>query len=287
VLRSENDRLECQVLDGPLGGTKTFLTRVPFQAKYRNLDEHLFQRTQFPIRVATDYSPSSLPRETLPSKSVLSNVPTPTISQTLAYGWDDFLESSTQISRELASKPVPNLADTPKIPVTAATILDNCLPMSTQDLDFLMKDLDDEPLPKAAHVSMKQVTRTVPAPPTAKSALPEPVRTKTEVVPAPPPAKAPLVSNRNGSVTTIAKTSTRSYITANSSRSLVSRRKIAGKCLIAGPFSTGLEDELAKLSPSQLPKSTHRLYLKREPKAEPSPNPPQSAKRQRRARCCQ
>lgn len=58
ILRSENERLECLVLDGQLRGTKTFLTRVPFRAKYKNLDQHSFQRTQFPICVALGYRPS-------------------------------------------------------------------------------------------------------------------------------------------------------------------------------------------------------------------------------------
>jgi hypothetical protein len=42
VLRCEKDRLECLILNGQLEGTKIFLTRVAFHAKYRNLDEHLF-----------------------------------------------------------------------------------------------------------------------------------------------------------------------------------------------------------------------------------------------------
>jgi hypothetical protein len=202
VLRVGNDRIECQVLDGQLEGTKAFLTRVPFKSRYRNEDDYPFQRTQFPIRIATDYISSSIvqdapqlgfklpsrtglpqptvPRKVLPhptSKSIcrvdsnlnpsfklpgipaskaqsapLRPIPSPNTSvPTIPFGldgWDDFLESGTQIARELSAetKPIPALSEsavTLPAPITTPGV--DCVPpLSTQDLDFSLDDLEEE-----------------------------------------------------------------------------------------------------------------------------------------------
>ncbi|KAF2730949.1 hypothetical protein EJ04DRAFT_28762, partial [Polyplosphaeria fusca] len=63
VLKFERARLECLVLDGQLKGTKTFITRVPFTANYRNEDGRPFQRMQFPVRVSTDFKLVNSPKK--------------------------------------------------------------------------------------------------------------------------------------------------------------------------------------------------------------------------------
>jgi hypothetical protein len=257
VLRCENDRLECLVLDGQLQGTKTFLTRVPFHAKYRNLDKHLFQRIQFPIRVVTDYTPPSLSRETsqtgfklptipsrvppaslprkptppvskakpqmnqnpgfklpglpaskssssFPSKTISSNTPTPTISQSLGDGWDDFFESSTQVSRELASDAVPSVPHRRTLTtVPPPPIIESLPPMSTQDFDFSMEDLDDEPepvpKPKVSNPMtprlVQTTTKTGPRPFPVQPVAPRHLQETVHAVPVLPPVKPHTTTN--------------------------------------------------------------------------------------------
>jgi hypothetical protein len=152
ILRVENERLECLTLDGQLAGTKTVITRVSFPAKYRNDAKYSFTRTQYPIRVATDYVSTDIPRDTTQSRFKLPAInrqmrpptlvkrPTPLSSRTKPHissnpsfklpglpvfkaqaanppprcqpiaspafaldRWDDFLESGTQIARELSA----------------------------------------------------------------------------------------------------------------------------------------------------------------------------------------
>jgi hypothetical protein len=336
LLRSENDRLECLVLDGQLKGTKAFLTRVPFCAKYKNLDQHPFQRTQFPICVAIDYTPSQLPRETpqtgfklpsipgrtppaIPSRKPTAPVPrvkpqenfnpgfrlpglpasrsissdasntTPTVktSQPVhtpsADCWDDFFESSTQISREIASEANSEVTKTKCTSVALSPpMVDDLPPMSTQDLDFSLDDLDDEPLNNASEskpettvapskamstsLSEEAVSRltkkTAQIAPTAQSA-----RSVTE------PAKyEPAVARKDAPAC--------SSVVANSSRPLKSTKKIAGKCWNPGPFATGIDIELAKLTASQLPKSMSGPSLKRRATTVPSKIHAPPAKRQ-------
>ncbi|CAG5179648.1 uncharacterized protein ALTATR162_LOCUS9391 [Alternaria atra] len=366
VLRCEKDRLECLVLDGQLEVTKIFLTRVAFHAKYRNFDEHLFQRTQFPIRVAADYTPSSLLRDTsqtgfklpsirgcmppasfprkttppvakaklqadqrtgftlpglpasksssfLPSKLIPTNISTTLISQSMTDGWDDFLESGTQIARELASEPAlkANVQSWPLF-TAPASITDFLPPMSTQDLDFSLEDPDDKPElePKpgskisklAAGPSPYELVNAMPAPPPASPVAPHSALTATKsvvsvqslvqsipvqatqhhgkTVPAPPPAKLLIRYQKAANATAHAKTPTRQLSTANTSKPLMSTRKIAGKCLHPGPFATGLKAELAKLRASQLPKSMTGPYAKRKSTTTPSLGPSQPTKRQ-------
>ncbi|KAG9187927.1 hypothetical protein G6011_05798 [Alternaria panax] len=366
VLRYEKDRLECLVLDGQLEGTKIFLTRVAFHAKYRHFDEYLFQRTQFPIRVAADYTPSSLlqdtsqtgfklpsipgcmppaslPRKptppvakaklqadqrtgftlpslpasksssTLPSKPIPTNISTPLISQSMTDRWDDFLESGTQIARELASEPAPK-ANVQSWPLFTAptSITDFLPPLSTQDLDFSLEDPDDKPElepkpgPKISKLtagpSPYELVNAMPAPPPASPVAPHSALTVTKsvvsvqslvqsipvqatqhhgkTVPAPPPAKLLIRYQKAANATAHAKTPTRQLSTANTSKPLMSTRKIAGKCLHPGPFATGLKAELAKLRASQLPKSMTGPYANRKPTTTPSLGPSQPTKRQ-------
>jgi hypothetical protein len=229
ILRADNDRLECLVLDGQLQGTKALLTRVPFTAKYRNDHLHPFQRTQFPVRVSTDFTSSSVSRDatssdfklpTMPrhkSVSSLSKRPSssvhtarppanknPTfklpglsasrrpiskplqqlpkresaslIAEPLMDGWDDFLDSGTQIARELS-------ADTPPAsPLIQATmfaptpsIVDKLPPLSTQDLDFSMDDLDESPVSKPPNLLITKPCRVL-ARSTSLSSLSSPVQ---------------------------------------------------------------------------------------------------------------
>jgi hypothetical protein len=227
VLRIGNDRIECQVLDGQLEGTKAFLTRVPFCSKYRNEADYPFQRTQFPIRIATDYTSSSVlqdapqsgfklpsrtgqlqptvPRKTssLPAakyvcrlnsnpsfrlpgnpaskapSTPLRPIPTPNISMpTISFGldgWDDFLESGTQIARELSAetKPVTALSESAATltnPITTLSV--ECMPpLSTQDLDFSLDDLEEEISKEPEAPKICEVARPVNMPATVPPGL--------------------------------------------------------------------------------------------------------------------
>jgi hypothetical protein len=227
VLRAESVRLECLVLDGQLEGTTTILTRVPFSAKYRNDGQFPFQRTQFPVRIAADYVPMSVPRSTsqpaskVPSRSgveqssSLPKRPTPPVTNALSQlstklsfklpglpaskqtvsvsipakpvipsqitaqptsaltdGWDDFLESGTQIARELCSDS-PVKQRPPQAAVGASSSIAQSLPpLSTQDFDFSMDDLEDAPAPvlviPTPRVAEGRTSRSHSAVPTAK-----------------------------------------------------------------------------------------------------------------------
>lgn len=261
ILRAESDRLECLVLDGQLEGTKTFLTRVPFFARYKNQDQYAYQRTQFPIRVSTDYIPASLSRDvsqsgfklpsipgrvsnahlpkkasnsvvkvkpqanqnpnfklpglpasklTLPvaSKPIDINKPPPPLFSTTLDGWDDFLESGTQIARELSAEASQLTARPSSAPVISSIPpADSIPPMSTQDFDFSLDDLDEEIRPKAVHKkamkslpidSQKRPTITArnivePKPPESRASVPMP----KPITPAGPiTTKAPLMTTK-------------------------------------------------------------------------------------------
>jgi hypothetical protein len=239
ILRHENERLECLVLDGQLEGTTALLTRVPFPAQYRNDASYPFRRTQFPIRIATDYTPSRLPREApntgfkLPSvpghvrasslpkklppavqsfKPQANKNPTfklpglpasikapPKISPPIASippvsdGWDDFLDSGTQIARELCAELPPT---EPVIPLIAETFL----PLSTQDLDFSMDDLEEIPasasaVPLAAKPP-RALTRTTSLPASAKPPTSLPPHTHNCAPAHPSPLPHPLSADK-------------------------------------------------------------------------------------------
>lgn len=196
VLRADNDRLECLVLDGQLEGTKALLTRVPFPAKYRNDTRYPFQRTQFPIRIATDYTATSQRRDAPSSGFKLPTVPAHVRSSSLSKkstpaalpaipkannepkfrlpglpaskkpvppptfqalssvttpfmndGWDDFLDSGTQIARELSAEiPTAQPQSPSRAALSRSSITQTLPPLSTQDLDFSIDDLDDSPV---------------------------------------------------------------------------------------------------------------------------------------------
>ena len=188
VLRIETEWLECLVLDGQLEGTKTFITRVTFPAKYRNEEQFGFSRVQFPIRVSTKHVRASTPKSLLPSPSMFK-IPSmkgqpkrsqgtfkrPAIPKQRARStsnsspsfkplelpalknsgpvatrqpnrcvisvtdcWDDFLVSGTQIARELSSDYMSPTTQPKVVPV------DTLVPLSSQDLDFEMGDLEDD-----------------------------------------------------------------------------------------------------------------------------------------------
>jgi hypothetical protein len=197
ILRAEQERLECLVLDGQLQGTKTFLTKVSFAAKYRNEDNFPFQRIQFPIQVSKDFvvpvqtrkpsvsgfkkptpsgqtlqssnSSSKRPKPTpkaisqsnrnpsfkLPGLPASKSKPIPTSKPTLPPplpgldGWDDFLDTASQIARDLSSESsspckAPSSLKPAVVPVT--TIFSPLPPLSTQDFDFSLEDLDNSPV---------------------------------------------------------------------------------------------------------------------------------------------
>ncbi|KAF5846527.1 hypothetical protein GGP41_004578 [Bipolaris sorokiniana] len=328
ILRSENDRVECLVLDGRLKGTKTFLTRVPFCAKYRNLDQYPFQRTQFPICVAINYTSSQPPRDTpqavfklssipdrilppisyrkttlpelrakpqvnlnpdfklpgLPaSKSTLSNISNTTAADTSSKTpalpaptdcWDDFFESSTQISREIASEAKPKVIGTNTTSIaTSLSNVDDLPPMSTQDLNFSLDDLDDEPIHSVPNQPKLETTpmasKIIPTALPERSPCPQTHKT-TQVAPVSPRVEPLAVSLKCDPIMTSTHTPTRASAVTNSIRPLMSNKKIAGKCWNPGPFVTGLDAELAKLRASQLPKSMSVANAKRRATAAPS-----------------
>lgn len=205
VLRVGNERLECITLDGQLVGTKTVITRVPFPARYRNDEKFPFTRTQYPVRVATDYVSTDVPREAAQSgfklPSIIGQVrppalvkrpttrtsrPKPQASSNPSFklpglpaskaqptmlpepqapnkdvapaffaidSWDDFLESGTQIARELSGETSPkaSLLST----ISRPSAIESVPPLSTQDLDFSLDDLEDEPqvIPVKVHTA--------------------------------------------------------------------------------------------------------------------------------------
>jgi hypothetical protein len=210
ILRVENERLECLTLDGQLAGTKTVITRVSFPAKYRNDAKYSFTRTQYPIRVATDYVSTDIPRDTTQSGFKLPAInrqmrpptlvkrPTPLSSRTKPHissnpsfklpglpvfkaqaanppprcqpiaspafaldRWDDFLESGTQIARELSADHIPQYV-TAKTVTRPASVIESVPPLSTQDLDFSLDDLDDEPQPPQTRPESQQKPEPLP-----------------------------------------------------------------------------------------------------------------------------
>jgi hypothetical protein len=90
-------------------------------------------------------------------------------------GWDDFLESGTQIARELSAetKPVPALSEstpTPTNPITTPSV--ECMPpLSTQDLDFSLDDLDEETSKESEPPKTREVARPVKMPATVPPGL--------------------------------------------------------------------------------------------------------------------
>ncbi|KAG9194353.1 hypothetical protein G6011_04388 [Alternaria panax] len=350
VLRCERDRLECLVLDGQLQGTKTFLTRVSFIAKYKNLDQHPFQRTQFPIRVAIDVASSSVSQDTSQSGFKLPSIPgrlppanfprkptppaakpkpptnlnpdfklpgvpasksssftamehasfnkkAPSVSSLPTDCWDDFFESSTQVSRELASEATPMAKEPVKTSIAILPpVVDDIPPISTQDFDFSLDDLDEEPrkeeIRKAApvtHAAPCKVSTSL----RAKLTNPRPAQKPTSLL-HPPGSAKPLVntiSEPTKPVMTAAKIAENATqkipparVSANSSRPLITTSrptKTAGKCLNPGPFAYGiLQQELAKLRASQLPKSMTGPFAKRRATTTPSRDSAPPAKKQ-------
>jgi hypothetical protein len=224
VLKVGNERLECLTLDGQLAGTKTVITRVPFPARYRNDDKYPFTRTQYPVRVATDYVSTDFPQDVTPSGfklplmkgraqlPALVKKPTPPASkprsqispnpsfklpglpasrarapvpsnppaslqvtaatQLALDGWDDFLESGTQIARELSADPAPQKSP-PESFAQPSVFTDSAASLSAQDFDFSLDDLDDEP--QAHSLDSKSGTKTAAKVevPEVKNAMPE------------------------------------------------------------------------------------------------------------------
>lgn len=235
ILRAESHRLECLVLDGQLVGTKTFITRIPFEAKYKNQGQYPFRRSQFPIRVATEYTPSvpirdivqsgfklpSIPGRmappSLPKKPAApvtkakssevqnlgfkvpglpaSNSSLPTLPRSILTspgshlppsildGWDDFLESGTQIARELSTEVrQPLVKKLVAVVAPLPLLMDSLPPMSTQDLDFSMDDLnDDSPLEQLATICVinSQLNEHAKLPATSHEAPVGPQHTET------------------------------------------------------------------------------------------------------------
>jgi hypothetical protein len=224
VLKVGNERLECLTIDGQLAGTKTVITRVPFPARYRNDDKYPFTRTQYPVRVATDYVFKHMSHEVTPSgfklpsmkgraqlpASVKKPIPpasklrqqispnpsfklpglpaskvrdpvhsNPPASLQVATatdfaldGWDDFLESGTQIARELSADLAPQISPSDGF-VQPSVLAESVAPLSTQDFDFSLDDLDDEPQAHYSYPTSSTKTAAKVEVPKMKDAVPE------------------------------------------------------------------------------------------------------------------
>ncbi|KAF1930442.1 uncharacterized protein M421DRAFT_374442 [Didymella exigua CBS 183.55] len=121
-------------------------------------------------------------------------------------GWDYFLESSTQIAREISAD------STPKTITQPSTIIESVPPLSTQDLNFSLDDLDDEPQQPQRKPQQIFKPQSQPQPPTvqdtgmtksAKSTVNLPLLTVKAAVPnrtlKPPPSvpRGPLSRTAN------------------------------------------------------------------------------------------
>jgi hypothetical protein len=87
------------------------------------------------------------------SKPLLNDKPAASAPLYVNDGWDDFLDSGTQIARELsteffAAKPKMQIPDTSR-----PSISHTLPPLSTQDLDFSIDDLDDSPVSAATNLA--------------------------------------------------------------------------------------------------------------------------------------
>jgi hypothetical protein len=285
LLRAESERLECLVLDGQLEGTTTFITRVFFRAKYRNDVQYPFQRSQFPVRIATDYKPTLLSQHVLqgranmhyvshqamlsgqhkrpafpatqtglqskkPASFKLPSLPASMSSLpiTATDGWDDFLDSGTQIARDLASDvSAPRQAMAASPPMT-----ESLPPLSTQDFDFSMDDFDDAMTSKHESFPVKTVHSSVtvsePTPYTGARVV-QPVSPKTTIAPVQPPRPLPQAPSAK-TVSTM-------------------RPKLPKKIRQPGPFTTPID--LSLLRPSQRPKTTvgPKLFKRKAPLPHP------------------
>lgn len=249
IIRAGKDRLECLVLDGQLEGTKAFLTRVSFPAKYRKDLSCPFQRTQFPVRVTIDFTPPTIERASPKMKFKLPNVPSHVRSSSLAKrhnvsvptrmspmshnptlklpglpasrrpdielaqppvslpsavtratlvhdGLDDFLDSGTQIARELsADGPSIELPRKDPIAITQSAAIESIPPLSTQDFDFSMEDLDESPAPFQINREdpKPHTTTKIVSTPKAAASISNP-RTHTLVTHVPTRAPSPIQS---------------------------------------------------------------------------------------------
>lgn len=320
VLRVEGHRLECLILDGQLEGTKAFLTRIAFPARYRNDDAHPFQRTQFPVRIATDYTPPStlrepspvgfklptmpsqarpqiLPKRPVPATNIrsitnsnpgfklpglpasksappVSRKPTPVIQvpvpaqAAVSDGWDDFLESGTQIARELSFE-APAISSKPYMATTdSPTISESHPPMSTQDFDFSIDDLQDA----AIFPTIKPAIATSPVAKQVQCPVKlEPVSSLRKAHTTPTPntgiARAPM-----SSIATTSKQGTEKAM----------RFGPKPKPLAKKMKSTVLPIDLSMLTPSQKPRSVpdhHPKMNKRKVHAPPTERSLPPAKR--------
>ncbi|EMD95691.1 hypothetical protein COCC4DRAFT_29328 [Bipolaris maydis ATCC 48331] len=247
-------------------------------------------RSKSQVNLNPDFKLPGLPA----SKSTLSNIlntttAVDTSSKTRASPaptdcWDDFFESSTQISREIASEAKPKVIETNTTSIaTSPSIVDDLPPMSTQDLNFSLDDLDDEPVHSVSNQSKLQTipvtSKMIPIALPERAPFPQ-THKKTQVAPAPPQVEPLAVPLKCNPIITSTHTPARSSVATNISRPPMSNKKIAGKCWNPGPFATGLDAELAKLRASQLPKSMSLPNAKRRATTAPSKTHAPPAKKQ-------
>jgi hypothetical protein len=274
--------LECLVLDGQLEGTKAVLTRVRFATNYRNDDQFPFQRTQFPVRIATDFTPAKASRETLQTGFKLPSVPSlvrsasatkkhipaiqrvspsinknpgfklpgvpasrvapsnrnrspplpppaPSVVASILDGWDDFLDSGTQIARELSTEVLP-IAAVRTVPLRVESLP----PLSTQDFDFSMEDLDDGPPPAPGKPSTIELSKASSSS-TAVSAPSKPIVRHSSVADNTPTSQ-PILPPR-------------ATVSDKSSRPVKSKTRPRQSNQVNSPL------DLSTLTPSQKPRS--------------------------------
>lgn len=133
------------------------------------------------------------------SKSKPPSPPKPAVVSTLSLfdGWDDFLDSGTQIARELSSEEKPICNPPIGAPVVASS---NALPpLLTQDFDFSLEELDDPPMDKQEAAKPSKLAPNMSGPikpatrPSTSRGLPSPSKPKPPAKPsmAPPSCHGP------------------------------------------------------------------------------------------------
>lgn len=115
----------------------------------------------------------------------LKTAPTPPLSD----GWDDFLESATQIARELSDEPsMPVKMEPCPKPQVAPQVSDinHFPPLSSQDFDFSLEDLDEPVAVQPSKKPLPQSTKPRISPPITKPLLGNSAQLTTMDRPAPP-----------------------------------------------------------------------------------------------------
>jgi hypothetical protein len=184
--------------------------------KQPSMSRHVSEKKP-PPSVTPTSKPQSNPKPSfrlpgLPASKAKSSMPPRPMSLppcTVFDGWDDFLDSGTQIARELSQEPSSPVTPLPAPCSSLSSLVAPSLPhLSTQDFNFFSEDLEDEShhlltAKKASPTILPTVEpRTlVEAPPklAKKSPFPRtdhPLASKHKMAPSPPPPPQPTTKRK-------------------------------------------------------------------------------------------